>query len=661
MSDYSITLNLKGDILQKLNLVEKKIDTISKKAKSVGVSGGGSKGNSLQNASSLRYSQSTRNNNSLDLLKYRIAHRSLIDMNGYLEGMRNFSSARRYFFKNFWRNSFSFEGIYNNIGNLTSMITNLGNVALKAVPALGTIVKTFAAISAIRLGANVAGFIAYNRGKKSLLSEETQTAISNITNYEMVKTSRGNKKFDEFFNVATDISQKTGASRVGTISLLNTLSGLNVGGKKLTDKDAAFFAEAAAKISAASGRDMQIVGLNLQQILTTWQGIDIKELFKSLPILEKYLFDIKEKYKQNDVGIYEFLRKNPSALIEIFARFMQEFNLPEQAKSVGKVRLSEEELNMAKTGFFDKYYEQVAETTIQINKFKSQIYEALGNIDWKSLMTQVRFFFEGITSIATTFINLISNIDFVKLNSILKYAARGAAIGGTAGAVVGTAAFGNTAAGAGIGTAGGAVVGGTYGYFFGDSQEEVDKKDWIALKKIIYPEKGKNIYDILHENGYLSTNIYRDDQAELKYSSLGIGRQNKIILGHSELWDLIGNQLDKNPTLVRDLLDIHKKSGLSPDFFDTLLKNTIAGGYNYKPEISGTNTVGGSSDAEQLKDLTRGSRSLIINFNKSIVEMVNNLSPTNTEELLGKIEEITEEAITRGLHIALNNATLAAT
>ena len=89
------------------------------------------------------------------------------------------------------------------------------------------------------------------------------------------------------FRNATDIVTQTGGSRAGLVSLMNTMTGLTVGDTKLSSRDAQWFGQLAAKISAVSGRDLQIVGLNLQQLLTTWQGIDMKELFKSVPLIEK--------------------------------------------------------------------------------------------------------------------------------------------------------------------------------------------------------------------------------------------------------------------------------------------------------------------------------------------------------------------------------------
>ena len=64
------------------------------------------------------------------------------------------------------------------------------------------------------------------------------------------------------------------------------------------------------------------------------------------------------------------------------------------------------------------------------------------------------------------------------------------------------------------------------------------------------------------------------------------------------------------------------------------------------------------ADAEQLSDLSKGSISIFINFNKEIVDMdINIASVENIEELGRKLEPKIEEVVVRGLTIALNNAT----
>ena len=63
---------------------------------------------------------------------------------------------------------------------------------------------------------------------------------------------------------------------------------------------------------------------------------------------------------------------------------------------------------------------------------------------------------------------------------------------------------------------------------------------------------------------------------------------------------------------------------------------------------------------QQLADLSKGSKSIFINFNREIVKMdVNIASVGDIDELGRKLEPKIEEVVVRGLTIALNNATSA--
>ena len=73
-----------------------------------------------------------------------------------------------------------------------------------------------------------------------------------------------------------------------------------------------------------------------------------------------------------------------------------------------------------------------------------------------------------------------------------------------------------------------------------------------------------------------------------------------------------------------------------------------------------TGTGGRSTDpnAQTVSNLSQGSKSVFINFNKEIVDMdINIASVENIEELGRKLEPKIEEVVVRGLTIALNNAT----
>ena len=59
----------------------------------------------------------------------------------------------------------------------------------------------------------------------------------------------------------------------------------------------------------------------------------------------------------------------------------------------------------------------------------------------------------------------------------------------------------------------------------------------------------------------------------------------------------------------------------------------------------------------RMNDLSKGSKSLIINFNKSIVDMDNHINTTDPSTIMREIEDYVSQAIARGLNIAFNQAT----
>ena len=511
------------------------------------------------------------------------------------------------------------------------MFSEFSKTILNTIPVIKQAVIGLGALAAIKLTGPLLGGIAYKLGRNSLMSEGTNTAIQNIAAYDMVRLTRGND-FNNIYRNATDIALKTGASRAGTVSLLNTLSGLTVGGTKLNDRDANFFANVASKISAVSGRDMQLVGLNLQQLLTTWQGIDMKELFKSVPLIEKYLFDIRARSKNQGEDIYSFIRNNPQALIDAFAQFAESFNLPESAIARGRVTLSEEELGITKTKSLENFYVAIADLSVSINKSLEKLYEELGKVNWRPILNSFEDFITDIISIGASFAKFLQSEEFVRIKNIISNAAKGAAAGFVVGGSVG----------AGVGGIAGTIYGGM-------KQPDIYSPEQRAL----FSQLSNNnlLKNSLTNFGIVSRTLYRDKEGILRYSSVN-NVPSTIKLSRDEYSKLV-KELSFGSNRYKQMgYDLLKGVGT-----EEAIKAVLANMDNYKPQVKGTP---GEDEAGKMQSLTRGSRALIINFNKSIVEMINNMQPNDTEALLKEMEEVAENAVTRGLHIAFNNATLAA-
>lgn len=627
--NYSVVLDLKGNILEKLKLVDEELKSINNRARNVRVNGGGL--GRRDPASASRNILSDETERRIRGIQYKFRHFRFLDFSGLLKGMENTQRARKRFLDNFWSNSTSISGARRNFGNFINMFSEFSKTILNTMPVIKQAVIGLGALAAIKLTGPLLGGIAYKLGRNSLMSEGTNTAIQNIAAYDMVRLTRGND-FNNIYRNATDIALKTGASRAGTVSLLNTLSGLTVGGTKLNDRDANFFANVASKISAVSGRDMQLVGLNLQQLLTTWQGIDMKELFKSVPLIEKYLFDIRARSKNQGEDIYSFIRNNPQALIDAFAQFAESFNLPESAIARGRVTLSEEELGITKTKSLEKFYVAIADLSVSINKSLEKLYEELGKVNWRPILNSFEDFITDIISIGASFAKFLQSDEFVRIKNIISNAAKGAAAGFVVGGSVG----------AGVGGIAGTIYGGM-------KQPDIYSPEQRAL----FAQLSNNnlLKNSLTNFGIVSRTLYRDKEGILRYSSVN-NVPSTIKLSRDEYSKLV-KELSFGSNRYKQMgYDLLKGVGT-----EEAIKAVLANMDNYKPQVKGTP---GEDEAGKMQSLTRGSRALIINFNKSIVEMINNMQPNDTEALLKEMEEVAENAVTRGLHIAFNNATLAA-
>lgn len=627
--NYSVVLDLKGNILEKLKLVDEELKSINNRARNVRVNGGGL--GRRDPASASRNILSDETERKIRGIQYKFRHYRFLDFSGLLKGMENTQRARKRLLDNFWSNSTSISGARRNFGNFINMFSEFSKTVLNTIPVIKQAVIGLGALAAIKFTGPLLGGIAYKLGRNSLMSEGTNTAIQNIATYDMVRLTRGND-FNNIYRNATDIALKTGASRAGTISLLNTLSGLTVGGTKLNDRDANFFANVASKISAVSGRDMQLVGLNLQQLLTTWQGIDIKELFKSVPLIEKYIFDIRARSKNQGEDIYSFIRNNPQAIIDAFAQLLESFNLPESAIARGRVALSEEELGITKTKSLEKFYVAIADLSVSINKSLEKLYEELGKVNWRPILNSFENFITDIISIGASFAKFLQSDEFIRIKNIISNAAKGAAAGYVAGGPIG----------AGVGGIAGTLYGGL------KDPDKYSPEQRELFSKLL---SNSALKYFLVTGGIESRTLYRDKEGILRYSSVN-NVPSTIKLSRDEYSKLL-KELSYGSNRYKQMgYDLLKGVGI-----EEAIKAVLANMDNYKPQVKGTP---GEDEAGKMQSLTRGSRALIINFNKSIVEMINNMQPNDTEALLKEMEEVAENAVTRGLHIAFNNATLAA-
>lgn len=613
----------------------------------------------------------------------------LLSHNGFLRNAdRTFKNLQR-FSDEFLRNSFTLYGVRENFANAVKVISSFSRTAGAAVPAIGT-AGSIGKSALIGHGIPaLAGGLGYWAGMRTLKSQSMQEAAANNMRYNMARHSLG-EGYDDAFRAASDIAVSTGSSRVGTLDLISTLTGLNVGGTLLSQEQASYLANITAKISHASGRDMGSVGLNMQQILTSWQGIDIKELIKSVPLIGKFLQDERRKAGSNE-DIYAFVRSNPQA----FFRALEEFN---KTVKISPVAMARGQIALNRENFFlklEKLFEPVAKRMADIN---TKLYDILGDVAEEFFSNQN---LDNVDSILD---------NFQKASKTLLEAA---------------AKFGNAAINVGSWTAENpwTTAGGIYALFgkgslqmkvativagsIIDQANKVDKKEEdIAIRDLKNDPNGikyleailpgfkyahydiwKNIINGNPEYDNVSAIVadYRQSELSRTQPNYAINLRNKAIkeaisntpitkpltlLGLGGL--AIDNGLQKIGSLLLQDMITQPPMGKFQDKYnnnkyakqlDKEIRPLLAKEYDQSgnsieslTDSFDTQSVG-QSDTQTIRGMSGTTRALVINFNREIVSMPTTINANDVEDIKQQLEPAIEDMIVRGLTIALNNST----
>lgn len=606
--------------------------------------------------------------------------------------LRNFDRSAKVFNKfssDFLRNCLTLYGMRENFANAVKVVSSFSRTVGAAVPAIGT-AGSIGKSALIGQGIPaLAGGLSYWAGMRTLKSQSMQEAAANNMRYNMARHSLG-EGYDDAFRAASDIAVSTGSSRVGTLDLISTLTGLNVGGTLLSQEQASYLANITAKLAHASNRDMGVVGLNMQQILTSWQGIDIKELIKSVPLIGKFLQDERRKAGSNE-DIYAFVRSNPQA----FFRALEEFN---KTVKISPVAMARGQIALNRENFFlklEKLFEPVAKRMADIN---TKLYDILGDVAEEFFSNQN---LDNVDSILD---------NFQKASKTLLEAA---------------AKFGNAAINVGSWTAENpwTTAGGIYSLFgkgpltlkvativagsIIDQANKVDKKEEdIAIRDLKNDPNGikyleailpgfkyahydiwKNIINGNPEYDNVSAIVadYRQSELSRTQPNYAINLRNKAIkeaisntpvtkpltlLGLGGL--AIDNGLQKIGSLLLQDMITQPPMGKFQDKYnnnkyakqlDKEIRPLLAKEYDQSgnsieslTDSFDTQSVG-QSDTQTIRGMSGTTRALVINFNREIVSMPTTINANDVADIKQQLEPAIEDMIVRGLTIALNNST----
>lgn len=540
---------------------------------------------------------------------------------GWQNGLSVFQKRIKTFQDSFFNNVSSFSGLRYNAVNLGKVFTSLAGAAGKAIPALGAFgqvatgaAKIWMGVHAWRLASSGLPLLV---GTRMLNSNNMAEAASNLMQMRMAEKGLGGN-YQATLNRATQLAAEYGFSRVGMLNAMNMFTGLNVDGKKLTPEEASHLAEVVGKIAHVGGLSFERVNVNLQQLLG--QAVpsirDIRELVGQAPFIGKLAMNMMEE--RGVQGDYRDWLKNKSNLRSVLDEFNELVESHPVMKARGQIALAKENFWMHIADSLSPYWDKIAQAN-------EKLYSWLGDkiVSW------------------------VSNIDVNKVGAKLDqfileldtFASAIQTIANTIGSIANGISFGQKQYGEFDPETGGVRM--TWGLSTNkDAALFTTMANNIAKKKAY----GREVSRIAEFAAKRAREAGHGDIVQAAYDKLNSNEFIDAFVGTSSYFNwryTDDTKKIRKPTLSK--LGIKAISALFP-----------AG-------LRGITGTGGRStdpNAQTVSNLSQGSKSVFINFNKEIVNMsVNIASVENIEELGRKLEPKIEEVVVRGLTIALNNAT----
>lgn len=540
---------------------------------------------------------------------------------GWQNGLGVFQKRVKTFQDSFFNNVSSFSGLRYNMVNLGKVFTSLTGVVGKSIPAIGKFAQVAIGAAKILIGMHawrlVSSGIPFLVGTKLLNSNNMAEAASNLMQMRMAEKGLGGN-YQATLNRATQLAAEYGFSRVGMLNAMNMFTGLNVDGKKLTPEEASHLAEVVGKIAHAGGLSFDRVNVNLQQLFG--QAVpsirDIRELVGQAPFIGKLAMNMMEE--RGVQGDYRDWLKNKSNLRSVLDEFNELVESHPVMKARGQIALAKENFWMRIADGLSPYWDKIAQANEKLYSWLSdKIVNWISNIDVNKVGAKLDQFILELDTFASA-IQTIAN---------------------TIGSIANGISFGQKQYGEFDPETGGVRM--TWGLSTNkDAALFTTMANNIAKKKAY----GREVSRIAEFAAKRAREAGHGDIVQAAYDKLNSNEFIDAFVGTSSYFNwryTDDTKKIRKPTLSK--LGIKAIS----DLFPAGLRG-----------ITGTGGRSTDPNAQTVSNLSQGSKSVFINFNKEIVDMdINIASVENIEELGRKLEPKIEEVVVRGLTIALNNAT----
>lgn len=540
---------------------------------------------------------------------------------GWQNGLGVFQKRVKTFQDSFFNNVSSFSGLRYNMVNLGKVFTSLTGVVGKSIPAIGKFAQVAIGAAKILIGMHawrlVSSGIPFLVGTKLLNSNNMAEAASNLMQMRMAEKGLGGN-YQATLNRATQLAAEYGFSRVGMLNAMNMFTGLNADGKKLTPEEASHLAEVVGKIAHVGGLSFDRVNVNLQQLFG--QAVpsirDIRELVGQAPFIGKLAMNMMEE--RGVQGDYRDWLKNKSNLRSVLDEFNELVESHPVMKAKGQIALAKENFWMRIADGLSPYWDKIAQANEKLYSWLSdKIVNWISNIDVNKVGAKLDQFILELDTFASA-IQTIAN---------------------TIGSIANGISFGQKQYGEFDPETGGVRM--TWGLSTNkDAALFTTMANNIAKKKAY----GREVSRIAEFAAKRAREAGHGDIVQAAYDKLNSNEFIDAFVGTSSYFNwryTDDTKKIRKPTLSK--LGIKAIS----DLFPAGLRG-----------ITGTGGRSTDPNAQTVSNLSQGSKSVFINFNKEIVDMdINIASVENIEELGRKLEPKIEEVVVRGLTIALNNAT----
>lgn len=586
---------------------------------------------------------------------------------GWQNGLNVFQKRVKTFQDSFFNNVSSFSGLRYNAVNLGKVFTSLTGVVGKTIPALGAFgqvaigaAKIWMGVHAWRLASSGLPLLV---GTKLLNSNNMAEAASNLMQMRMAEKGLGGN-YQAALNRATQLAAEYGFSRVGMLNAMNMFTGLNVDGKKLTPEEASRLAEVVGKIAHVGGLSFDRVNVNLQQLLG--QAVpsirDIRELVGQAPFIGKLAMNMMEE--RGVQGDYRDWLKNKSNLRSVLDEFNELVESHPVMKARGQIALAKENFWMRIADGLSPYWDKIAQANEKLYSWLGdKIVSWVSNIDVEKFGKKLESFVTELSVLTSSIGPLVAKlVEWINdLTGLSKEKFPEVTLGPD-GRVIYTGKKIKGAEGqkqeADINLAAKKQI--AANHMPNMLSELMPKLDSMGVK--ISPDSlSAKLRDTALINRIALTNEnFNKQHLDKEYSVYSLDSlyiNNKWRAEHTEVPKRARSREGK-PGIGAGY-DLYEADVYTPNR-EQMLANVMSYFAETHNREQFEKLFGGAADADaqQLSDLSKGSKSVFINFNKEIVDMdINIASVENIEELGRKLEPKIEEVVVRGLTIALNNAT----